>query len=141
MEDDILEKIYKKYKGLREKADSDCKFDKSCMEDSFSTTNNKIWWINQKSEWQRVYRSFELQRKEKYKALYEFYYKDFPLKLNSKEEYSLYIESDPSYTNIYTVCLVVKEILLYIDSVLDILNSRQWEIKNYLQWLAFSNGQ
>jgi hypothetical protein len=139
-EETKLDKIYTKYKELKEIAIEDCKFDKSKMDDNFTTTNSKIWWINKKSEWSRVYRELERQRKDQYKTTYEFYYKDFPIKLNSKEEYTLYIESDPSYLNIFTICLVVKEVLQYIDSILDILKDRQWEIKNYLTYLQFSNG-
>ncbi len=135
-----LEKIYIKFKELKEKADIDCKFDKSQLEDSYDTTTKKIWWINQKTEWQKVYREFERQRKDQYRTTYEFYYKDFPMKLNSKEEYQLWIESDTNYTGIYMVCQVVKEILGYIDSILDILKDRQWEIKNYFDYVKFSNG-
>lgn len=140
MSETKLDKIYIKYRELKERADTDCKFIRSEIENSFDTTSKKIWWINQKTEWQKVFREFERQRKEQYRTTYEFYYKDFPMKLNSKEEYQLYIESDPQYINIYTICQVVKEIISYIDSVLEVLNSRQWEIKYYLDYIKFSNG-
>lgn len=136
-----LDKIYNKYAELKEKAKEDCKFDKSQIENSFDSTTKKIWWINQKTEWNRVYREIESRRKDQYKKTYEFYYKEFPMKLNSKEEYNLYIETDPAYSDIYNQSLVIKEIILYIDSVLDSLKDRGWEIKNFLQWLQFSNGQ
>lgn len=135
-----LDKIYTKYKELKERADIDCKFDRSQIENSFDTTTKKIWWINQKTEWQKVFREFERQRKDQYRTTYEFYYRDFPMKLNSKEEYQLYIESDPAYINIYTICQVVKEIISYIDSVLDTLKDRAWEIRNAIEYQKFING-
>ena len=135
-----LDKIYTKYKELKERADIDCKFDRSQIENSFDTTTKKIWWINQKTEWQKVFREFERQRKDQYRTTYEFYYRDFPIKLNSKEEYQLYIESDPAYINIYTICQVVKEIISYIDSVLDTLKDRAWEIRNAIEYQKFING-
>ena len=135
-----LEKIYTKYKALKEQADKDCKFNRSEIENSFDSTSKKIWWINQKTEWQKVFREFERQRKEQYKKTYEFYHTEFPIKLNSKEEYQLYIESDPNYINIYTICLVVKEVIQYIDSVLDILKDRAWEVKNFIEYQKFVNG-
>lgn len=135
-----LEKIYLKYKSLKEQADKDCKFDKSKIDNSFDSTSKKIWWINQKTEWQKVFREFERQRKDQYKKTYEFYYTEFPIKLNTKEEYQLYIESDPNYTSIYTICLVVKEVIQYIDSVLDILKDRAWEVKNFIEYQKFVNG-
>jgi len=135
-----LDKIYTKYKELKERADIDCKFDRSQIENSFDTTTKKIWWINQKTEWQKVFREFERQRKDQYRNTYEFYYRDFPMKLNSKEEYQLYIESDPAYINIYTICQVVKEIISYIDSVLDTLKDRAWEIRNAIEYQKFING-
>ena len=135
-----LDKIYTKYKELKERADIDCKFDRSQIENSFDTTTKKIWWINQKTEWQKVFREFERQRKDQYRTTYEFYYRDFPMKLNLKEEYQLYIESDPAYINIYTICQVVKEIISYIDSVLDTLKDRAWEIRNAIEYQKFING-
>lgn len=137
----IIDKIYEKFKKLKEEAAEDCKFDRGQMDSSFDNTAKLMKWINKKTEWARVLRAFDLERKEKYRASYEFYVKDFPMKLNGKEEYQMFIESDPAYMDIHHKYLVAKEIVTYIDSVIDTLKARAWEVKGYLEWLKFSNGQ
>jgi hypothetical protein len=137
----MLEKIYTKFKDLKIEADKDCKFNKADIDNSFTTTNSLIKYINKKTEWNSVYRKFESERKDNYRKLYEFYQTDFPLKLNGKDEYQLFIESDPAYVDIFERCLVVKEILVFIDSTIETLKSRQWEIKEFINWAKFSNGQ
>jgi hypothetical protein len=137
----MLEKIYEKFKKLKDEATEDCKFDRGQIENSFDNTTKLMKWINKKSEWSRVYRTFEIERKDKYRKTYEFYVTDFPMKLNGKDEYQLFIESDPGYLDTFTRCQVVKEILTYVDSVIDTLKSRAWEVKAALDYLKFSNGQ
>lgn len=139
--DTMLEKIYTKYKDLKTEATEDCKFDKSNLINSFGVTQLLVKWINKKTEWSRVFREFESKRKDSYRKTYEFYQTDFPLKLSTKDEYTLFIESDSNYVEHMNVCLVVKEIMQYIDSVIETLKSKSWEVKTYLEWLKFQNGQ
>ena len=108
---------------------------------SFGTTQHLVKWINKKSEWSRVFRDLESKRKDAYRKAYEFYQTDYPLKLSTKDEYTLFIESDINYVEHMNVSLVVKEILQYIDSVIETLKSKSWETKNYLEWIKFQNGQ
>ena len=114
----MLEKIYEKYKDLKTEATADCKFEKSDLTKSFGTTQHLVKWINKKSEWSRVFRDLESKRKDAYRKAYEFYQTDYPLKLSTKDEYTLFIESDINYVEHMNVSLVVKEILQYIDSVI-----------------------
>lgn len=137
----MIDKIYDKFKKLKDEAAEDCKFDRANIENSFDNTNKLMKWINKKSEWNKVLRSFELERKDKYRSTYEFYAKDFQMKLNSKDEYQLFIESDPNYLDIHMKCQVVKDILAYIDSVIDNLKGRAWEMKLFMQYLEFINGK
>lgn len=136
----MLDKIYMQYKKLKEEATEDCRFDRGQIENSFDNTTKLMKWINKKSEWAKVFRSFEIERKETYRKTYEFYVKDFPMKLNGKDEYTLFIETDAAYIGIYTRCQVVKEIITYIDTTIETLKSRAWEIKAFLDYLKFSNG-
>lgn len=138
--EEVLEKLISKTKNLKEKAEEDCRFDKSNLDSAFDNTNKLIYWINIKSEWTKVQREFERQRKDQYRKTYEFYQTDFPLKLSTKEEMTLFIESDTSYQPIFIICSVVRDTLAYIDSVIDILKSRAWEIKTALDYEKFKNG-
>ncbi|NCP97758.1 hypothetical protein GW796_05895 [archaeon] len=141
MKETMIEKLYKKFSELREEAVEDCKFIRTELDNSFNNTNKIIKYINLKCEWNRVNRKFELERKQKYRKLYEFYQTDYPLKINTKDEYQLFIESDSEYYDIQSKSQITKEIIIYIDSVLDALKGRGYEIKNCLEWEKFKNGQ
>lgn len=137
----MQEKIYIKYKELKEEATTDVKFEKGEIENSFTVTTSLMKWITKRTEWNRLYREFEDKRKKEYRNRFEFYQTDYPLKLSSKEEYSLFIESDPLYCDLMNNALLVKEILQYIDSIIETLKNKQWEVKNYLTYLLFVNGK
>jgi biotin synthase-like enzyme len=141
MEETHQEKILKKFKALKAEAEKDCFFSKENMEQGFDNTNSIIKWINKKSDWNAVFRTYEAKRKTTYRSVYEFYLTDYPHKLNSKDEYQLFIESDTSYNDIYNLCLQVKEVIVYIDAVLDTLKGRAFLLKNALDWHKFCNGQ
>jgi len=137
----ILEKLYSKIKIMKEKAEEDCKIDKGNLDSAFNNTSKLIYWINMKTEWSRVLRDFDRERKDVYRKTFEFYQTDYPLKLSSKDELSLFIESDPGYQPIFMICQVTKEGIQYIDSVIEAVKSRGWEVSNYLKYLQFINGQ
>lgn len=136
----VLEKIYDKFDKLKKEAEEDCYFDKSNLDTAFNNTNLIIKYINSKMEWTRVLRKYEAERKEAYRTSYQYYQTEFNLKLSSKEEYQIFIESDPSYVDVFSRCQVVKEVTLYIDSVLDALKGRGFEIKHCLEYLKFQQG-
>lgn len=140
-EDSLYDKLLGRFKELKKEAEKDCKFELSNMDIGFNNTNLIIKWINKKSDWQGVYKSLESKRKKQYRSLYEFYCEDYPRKLNSKEEYQLFIESDESYNSIYQETLLCKEIIQYVDSVIETLKSRGYMLKNAIDWLKFKNGQ
>lgn len=137
----MLEKIYVKYKDLRDEAKKDCAFSKVEFESNFAVTPLLIKWINKKSEWANVNRNFELKRKEAYVKSFAFYQTGFPLKLTTKDEYAMHIESSTEYVEAMNYAVVTKEILQFIDSTIETLKSKSWEIKTYLEWLKFKNGQ
>ena len=98
-------------------------------------------WINKKQEWNSVQRVFEQQRIETWRKLYEFYKKDYNLQINTKEELNLFITSDTQYTQINFICMSVKEVLGYIDSILDNLKNKNYLLKEYLAYQYFINGR
>lgn len=139
--DTIMDKILKKFKALKLEAEQDCKFELSDIDSAFNNTNSLVKWITKRTEWNAAFRSFEAQRKKQYRILYEFYCEEYPRKLNSKEEYALFIESDEGYNNIFQQCLLTKEIVAYCDSIVETLKSRGFAIKNAIEWQKFKNGQ
>lgn len=135
-----LEKIYSKFEEMKKEAVEDCKFDKNKMDTAFNITNKVVKWINLKSEWSKVFRTLETNRKNAWRKRYEYYQTEYALKLSTKEEYTLFIESDPLYVDYMNLSLTVKEIIQYIDSVLDALKQKGYEVKNFIDYNKFING-
>jgi hypothetical protein len=137
--DKQLEKIQEKLQELKKEAKVDCIIDKTDLFSIFNTTLMEKW-IRKRVEWSKLTRSYEEKRKDKFRSLYQYYKTDFELKLSTKEEYQLFIESDSSYVVILSLSLSTKEVVKYIDDVIDTIKSRGWEIKNYLEYIKFVNG-
>jgi hypothetical protein len=136
-----LEQIYVKFAELKKESDKDCHFDKNKMDESFNVTTSLSKWIRMKADCASLYRKYEVRRKKEWTTQYEFYKLDYHVTLNTKEEYSLYIESNPSYVEYYNLAMTMKEMCVFIDGTIDTLKNKQWEIKSYLEYLKFINGQ
>jgi hypothetical protein len=136
-----LDKIKEKFKSLKQEAENDCSFDKKQMDKHFNNTYTTMKWINKKQEWNDVYRIYEQKRKEKFRALWEYYSTEADLKISTKEEKFLFIESDIQYYEYQMLTDSVKEILKYIDSVIECLKNKNYEIQRYIQWHMFMNGK
>lgn len=132
-----IEKIYGKLKQLQEEAKEDIRVDKAQLESQFDSAGKVVKWLNKKSDWQQVSNSLESKKKEAWRKAYEYYRTEYNLKLNSKEEYTMMIESDPSYSTLLLECQAVKEVIEYIHAVIEALKSRGWDVSNlskHLQW-------
>ena len=136
-----LDKIYTKFKELRKEAAEDCDFDKLHMETQFNNTFTISKWINKKVEYSEVYRIYDFKRKQKYKTLFEFYKLESNLKLDNKNELALFIESDINYNDLLHICQVLKEILEYIQAIIDNLKNKNWEISRYIDYQKFIHGK
>ena len=138
--EDPIQRLNERINQIREEAKADVKFRK---DDPFEKHNVELMikWIDRKIEWLKLARAYETQRKEKFRKLFEFYKTDFDLKLNSKDEYLLFIESTPEYVLIHNAYLTAKDALNFIDSTIDTLKSRGFEIKTFCEWEKFRNGQ
>lgn len=136
---DQFEKMNEKFKELRVEAKTDVKIDRV---NPFIDFNSEISmkWIQKRIEWQKLLRIYENERKQKFRSLYEYYKTDFNLKLNTKEEISVFIESDTNYVLILQVNNLCKDIISFVDSTIEVIKSRGWEIKEYLAFQRFSNG-
>lgn len=141
MEETRIEKVYKKFADIKKEAENDCSFNKLTMENAFSNSSLISKWITKKMEWTRVLRDLDLKRKKAYRDRYEFYQTDYPLKLSTKEEMNLFIETDEAYVESHNLCMTIKEVIGYIDSTIDALKTRGFEIKNFIEWEKFKNGK
>lgn len=135
-----VEVIYERLNGLRDIATKDMHIDRGNLETNFNSQIKVTEWLNRRLEWQRVFNSLEAKRKEAWKNCYEYYRKDYNLKLNSAEEYRIMIETDPNYSNIMNESQAVKEVLNYIDTIVDALKARAWDVSNLAKWLMWTNG-
>lgn len=135
-----LENVEKMLSELKAQAESDCVFDISKLESQFDNTNKLIKWIGKKQYWSKLISYIEAEQLKVKRKLYEFYKTEYPLKLDKSEEVNLMILSDPEYLNVAIKLDRAEEIKKFIVEVIDTLKSRQWEIKNYLEYLKFVNG-
>ena len=69
-------------------------------------------------------------------------YKEMPFdfKLTTKEEINMFIESDDDIMKLQYRIDYIEQTLLYLDSVLRMINNRNFQIKNAIDWEKFKNG-
>ena len=69
-------------------------------------------------------------------------YKEMPFdfKLTTKEEINMFIESDADIMKLQYRIDYIEQTLLYLDSVLRMINNRNFQIKNAIDWEKFKNG-
>ena len=58
----------------------------------------------------------------------------------TKEEINMFIESDDDIIKLQYRIDYIEQILLYLDSVLRMINNRNFQIKNAIDWEKFKNG-
>ena len=136
---------------LQELWKEDCKID----DDLYCEESLKIPRLHQK--YMEYYNTFSLMKKEKdgdYRRLLKekwLYYKGkapssvykempFDFKLTTKEEINMFIESDDDIMKLQYRIDYIEQILLYLDSVLRMINNRNFQIKNAIDWEKFKNG-
>ena len=64
----------------------------------------------------------------------------FDLKLTTKEEISMFIEADEDICKLQYKIDYIEQVLLYLDSILRMINNRNFQIKNAIEWEKFKNG-
>jgi hypothetical protein len=136
-----LDRIFTKFKEIKDEAEHDLKIDRTALYSPSFNVDIHMRWLRRKTEAQNLFKKIEIQRKEKYRTLFEYYKTDYPLKLGSPAEYQLFIESDENYVMILNCSLTAKELVDYISAVLEAVKARAWEIKNFIDYQRFQNGQ
>ena len=93
-------------------------------------------------------RELEMKRLVKEKWLYykgkapSAVYKEMPFdfKLTTKEEISMFIEADEDICKLQYKIDYIEQVLLYLDSILRMINNRNFQIKNAIECEKFKNG-
>ena len=69
-------------------------------------------------------------------------YKDLPfdLKLTTKEEINMFIESDDDICKLQYKIGYIEQMITFLDSVLKQIGNRNFQIKNAIDWEKFKNG-
>ena len=69
-------------------------------------------------------------------------YKEVPfdLKLTTKEEISMFIESDEDICKLQYKIDYIEQMLTFLDGVLRQIGNRNFQIKNAIDWEKFKNG-
>ena len=93
-------------------------------------------------------RELELKKLIKEKWLYykgkapSSVYKEMPfdLKLTTKEEISMFIDADEDICKLQYKVGYIETVLTFLDGVLRQINSRNFQIKNAIEWEKFKSG-
>ena len=69
-------------------------------------------------------------------------YKDLPfdLKLTTKEEINMFIESDDDICKLQYKIGYIEQMITFLDGVLKQIGNRNFQIKNAIDWEKFKNG-
>lgn len=137
----IIKEMHTKWDDLREKAKVDCSgINKDNMLNDFNLANMNIKWLNLLQDWAQYFIKLEGTRKSIKRELTEYYRLHYSLKMESKEQLELFIDTDPKYEFILLKTMVVKAIMKYCEDVLEKLKSKQWEMKNFVDYQKFIHG-
>lgn len=69
-------------------------------------------------------------------------YKEMPfdLKLTTKEEILMFIESDDDVKKLQYKIDYIEQVVFFLDGVLRMINNRTYHIKNAIEWKKFQHG-
>lgn len=135
-----LEKIYQKLHDLKKVADEDVKINKSTLETQFDSSTKIIKWLNFRIDWIQVSQSLEHKKKLAWRTAYEYYKTEYNIKLGTADEYRLMIETDPAYSTLLLECNATKEVILYIESVIDALKARGYNVTALSKYMMWTGG-
>lgn len=132
-----IDNLLEKYKNeLKE----DLNIDIENLENSFNISISLSKWINRKIDFENYLQKLNKERSVKYRELFEYYKLEYTLNLSTKDEIKMFIESDKNFIDINEKYNIVKNIINYIDTVIEGLKIKSYEIKNYIEYKKFING-
>lgn len=95
-----------------------------------------------------TFKRLEQEKKRTYMQKYNYYigrgdpedYENWPDYEISKSEIKIYIESDKEYQAIEFKMVIEKEKIEYLEKIIKTISSRNWDIRNAIEWQKFQNG-
>lgn len=129
-----------KMQEMKEKAEKDCAFDRNDLGNQFNNTSAMMWWIAKKLEYSKAFHELELKRKRAAVKVHRSYKTESSLKLTDKEIW-MYVEQSNQYVEDDQLCKIVKDIMNFIDGIIDALKSKNFEVNRYMKYLEFINGK
>jgi len=128
-------------KKLIIEADKHCNFDKEHMESNYQNTNHILYWIKKSNEFKKKADMLDIKRKKKWTELHNFYKKEYSSSITCKEYLDCFIESDPSYSNLFLSSKRTWDIKNFCDSVKKALEGKAFQVQNWLEYQKFLNGK
>lgn len=136
-----LQPLYDKWSDLKEQAKQDCKeINKSKLQQDFNLAGLNIKWLNYQNDWKKIYLHLSSKLMVMKREKTRYYKIDYDMKFDTKDELELFINSDEEYISLREKVLIVEAIIDYCEKVLDKLKSKQFEIKNWIDWQKFISG-
>jgi len=95
-----------------------------------------------------LFKRLEQEKKRMYMKKYNYYmgrgdpddYENWPDYEIGKAEIKIYIESDAEYQEIEFKMQIEKEKIEYLEKIIKTISSRNWDIRNAIEWQKFQNG-
>lgn len=134
-------RLYEKWTDLKEQSRTDCSaINISNLQQDFNLAGLNMKWLGYFQDWQRVFISLEIKRKQIKRELTEYYKVESNLRLDTKDEMSLFIETDDRYVHLLEQTQIVKSMLIFCETVMDKLRGKSFEVKNWIDWSKFQSG-
>jgi len=128
-------------KQFQLEAETDCSFDKEHMETNFNVTMAIQKWHGKRIDWTDTNKKLKSKLRQITRQRFEFYKKEFSMKLDNKYEMELFIFSDKEYIEVDNLYTLTNDILLFINNTIDNLKGKGFEIKRWIDWQNFINGK
>lgn len=136
-----LSRLYSKWEDLKVQAKKDCiSIRKDQLEQDFDLAGLSIKWLNYQHDWQRVRISLESKRKKIQRELIEYYKMESNMRFDTRDELTLFIETDEKYVSILEQTTVVKAMIEYCITVIDKLHAKGFEVKRWLDYQKWITG-
>lgn len=132
---------------------NDSKIDRDALDnESLKTTNLYCKYLKYHNKECMTLRTFKKSYDARYKVMWEYYngkldidelkehnLEPFNLKI-LKADIHIYLNADESLAVLKDKITFQEQKINYLESILKELNSRNWAIKNAIQWKQFQNG-
>ena len=137
-----IQEIHERWTELRKDAKKDLSpINASTILQSFNLSEQSIKLLNFQGDWQKVYLQLDSRVKLKRRELVEYYTLEFNMRFDTKDEKSLFIETDENLIEMIEKKNLIYTIVQYCEDVIGQLKSKGFLIKNYIDYSRYIYGQ